>query len=161
MASCRQKKTVKVNGYHVLLSDSTCSGSFCLLYHVVLHSFGQYLKKKGKCYISKLLCSHFTCQGPEWYTSKLVWLKSKSGIIESDSVKTRRGLRNCLVQSFHVIDGKREVQREQTTHIAGGHLKAFSLLPAHSNLPFLIRNPHFKAQQPAGWVLWAVVNKVV
>lgn len=38
----------------------------------LLHSFGQYLKKKGKCYISKLLCSHFTCQGTEWYTSKLV-----------------------------------------------------------------------------------------
>lgn len=47
MANCGKKKTVKVNEYHVLLSDSNCSESFHLLYHVITF-FRAVFEKEGE-----------------------------------------------------------------------------------------------------------------
>lgn len=78
---------------------------------LLLYSFGQYLKKKRKWYFAKLFSSRL----PKASNSKLVWLKSKWRIIESDSVITRRGLRDCLAQASHIIGREREAQREEAT----------------------------------------------
>lgn len=77
-----------------------------------------------------------------------VWLESQWGVLESDSVTTRRGLRDCQVQYSHFTAGEREVPREEATCLRShsqtspeNQLICLSTYPDTETFPCSLRNP--------------------